>query len=152
MRAQSTTEESAHKYSCGMLNPLALILKYRIINDPMGIEPKIQIVAICDRFFIKTELDLEYHLSRTIFHGTGFYGTTFHGAGFYGTIFHGTVKSLQSSPDTTRPKRLFCWHSATVLTFTALAFTILLSTMLPFAVLHRTISASASFILLERGI
>ena len=62
-RAQSTTEESAHKYSCGMLNPLALIRKYRIINDPMGIEPKIQIVAICDGFFhgkcTKTELDLE---------------------------------------------------------------------------------------------
>jgi len=46
-----------------MLNPLTLIRKYRIINDPVGIEPKIQIVAICDGFFhgkcTKTELDLE---------------------------------------------------------------------------------------------
>ncbi len=42
--------------------------------------------------------------------------------------------------------------ASTVLTFTVLAFTILLSTMLPFAMLHRAISASASFIFLERGI
>ncbi len=62
-RAQSTIEEFAHKYFCEMLNSLTLIRKYRIINDSVSIESKIQIVAICDEFFhekcTKTKLNLE---------------------------------------------------------------------------------------------
>ncbi len=62
-RAQSTIEEFAHKYLCETLNSLTLIRKYRIINDSVSIESKIQIIAICDEFFhgkcTKTELNLE---------------------------------------------------------------------------------------------
>ncbi len=62
-RAQFTIKEFAHKYFCEMLNSLMLIRKYRIINDSVSIESKVQIIAICDEFFhekcTKTKLNLK---------------------------------------------------------------------------------------------